>query len=95
MAGIQEHPATGKRKTAVARIRLRPGSGKVDWPSTFDALHAARYDGWLTCEAFGQGIPEVAAATKIWRKMFDSEMQLARDALSFMKAQVAQRWGRE
>ncbi|RMF24956.1 MAG: 30S ribosomal protein S9 [Deltaproteobacteria bacterium] len=25
----QEYPATGRRKTAVARVRLRPGEGKV------------------------------------------------------------------
>ena len=36
--------------------------------------------------------PEIAAATKIWRKMYASEEQLARDGLAFMKAQVAARW---
>lgn len=29
MADIQEIPTTGKRKTAVARIRMRPGNGTV------------------------------------------------------------------
>jgi len=27
---IEEHVATGRRKTAVASVRLRPGTGKID-----------------------------------------------------------------
>jgi len=30
MAATQEFIATGRRKTAVARIRMTPGSGKID-----------------------------------------------------------------
>jgi small subunit ribosomal protein S9 len=29
MADVQEIPTTGKRKTAIARIRMRPGNGTV------------------------------------------------------------------
>jgi D-psicose/D-tagatose/L-ribulose 3-epimerase len=50
------------------------------------------YDGWLMIEAFGLALPELVAATKIWRRMYESELQLAGDGLAFMKAQVAQRW---
>jgi D-psicose/D-tagatose/L-ribulose 3-epimerase len=50
------------------------------------------YNGWLMIEAFGLALPELAAATKIWRRMYQSEEQLARDGLKFMKEQVAQRW---
>ncbi len=67
------------------------GAGGVNWKATFDALSEVGYDGWLTVEAFGQALPELAAATKIWRKMFDSAEQLARDSLVFMKAEVAAR----
>jgi D-psicose/D-tagatose/L-ribulose 3-epimerase len=35
----------------------------------------------------------LAAATKIWRKMYSSEEQLAQDAIAFMKQNVAQHWG--
>jgi D-psicose/D-tagatose/L-ribulose 3-epimerase len=42
-------------------------------------------------EAFGLALPEIAAATKIWRRMYQSEEQLARDALAFMKSEVAKR----
>ena len=72
--------------------RSTPGSGGVNWAANFDALHEVGYDGWLMIEAFGLALPELAAATKIWRKMYDSEDQLARDGLAFMKAEVAKRW---
>ena len=44
-------------------------------------------------EAFGLALPELAAATKIWRRMFESEEQLARDGLAFMKEEHGKRWG--
>lgn len=72
--------------------RSTPGQGNIRWCETFDALHAIGYDGNLVVEAFGLALPEIAAATKIWRRMFESEEQLSRDSLAFMKSQVAQRW---
>lgn len=74
--------------------RSTPGHGNVRWQENFDALHEIGYDSWMVVEAFGLALPELAAATKIWRRMFESEEQLTRDALRFMKAQVAQRWNR-
>jgi len=76
-----------------ANDRGTPGAGGIDWRENFDALHQQGYHGWLAVEAFGRRLPELAAATKIWRKMYDTEMQLARDALDFMRTEVAQRWG--
>jgi D-psicose/D-tagatose/L-ribulose 3-epimerase len=72
--------------------RSTPGQGNVRWKENFDALKEIGYDGWLMIEAFGLALPELAAATKIWRRMFASEEQLARDGLAFMKAEVAKRW---
>jgi D-psicose/D-tagatose/L-ribulose 3-epimerase len=72
--------------------RSIPGTGHVHWDTTFDALHEAEYDGWMVVEAFGLALPNIVAATKIWRKMFPSEDQLATDSLAFMKANVARRW---
>ena len=60
--------------------------------ATFDALKQVGYQGWLVVEAFGLALPALVAATKIWRRMFDSEEQLARGALAFMKKEVAKRW---
>jgi D-psicose/D-tagatose/L-ribulose 3-epimerase len=72
--------------------RSTPGWGQVRWTETFDALRQINYNGWLMVEAFGLALPELAAATKIWRRMFESEEQLARDALAFMRSEVAKRW---
>jgi D-psicose/D-tagatose/L-ribulose 3-epimerase len=72
--------------------RSTPGQGNVRWAENFDILQQIGYDGWLTIEAFGMALPELAAATKIWRRMYQSEEQLARDGLAFMKSQYAQRW---
>ncbi len=68
--------------------RSTPGSGGIRWDETFSALAQAGYDGWLVVEAFGLALPEIAAATKIWRRMFESEEQLTRDSLTFMKKLV-------
>ena len=72
--------------------RSTPGKGLVRWTENFDTLRSINYDGWLMVEAFGLALPELAAATKIWRRMFDTEEQLASDALTFMKSEVAKRW---
>lgn len=72
--------------------RSTPGAGNVRWAENFDTLKEVGYDGWMMVEAFGLALPELAAATKIWRRMFESEEQLSRDALAFMKTEVAKRW---
>jgi D-psicose/D-tagatose/L-ribulose 3-epimerase len=68
--------------------RGTPGEGLVQWRETFRALKDARYDGWLTVEAFGRALPDLAAATCVWRDLFESEDQLARDAIRFIR----ERW---
>ena len=72
--------------------RSTPGSGHVRWAEVYDTLHEVGYDNWMMIEAFGLALPELAAATKIWRRMFESEEQLSRDGLAFMKSEVAKRW---
>jgi D-psicose/D-tagatose/L-ribulose 3-epimerase len=65
--------------------RSTPGMGQVHWDENFAALKAIGYDQWLTIEAFGKALPEVAAATCIWRRMYETEEQLARDGVAFVK----------
>jgi D-psicose/D-tagatose/L-ribulose 3-epimerase len=72
--------------------RSTPGKGGINWSENFDALSDINYNGWMMVEAFGLALPEIAAATKIWRRMFASEEQLAKDSLAFMRAEVAKRW---
>lgn len=72
--------------------RSTPGHGQVAWDVNFDALREINYDGWMVVEAFGLAMPELAAATKIWRRMYTDESQLTKDALRFMQNHVARRW---
>src|SRR6056297_2776962 len=71
--------------------RSTPGKGGVNWQENFDAIISSGYDGWLVIEAFGLALPEIAAATKIWRRMFEDEMTLASRGLTFMKDEVTKR----
>ncbi|MCE3017344.1 MAG: sugar phosphate isomerase/epimerase family protein [Pirellula sp.] len=71
--------------------RSTPGAGNIRWDENFDAIKSIGYDGWLVIEAFGLALPELAAATRIWRRMFNDELQLAEEGLKFMKAQVTKR----
>jgi D-psicose/D-tagatose/L-ribulose 3-epimerase len=75
--------------------RSTPGRGQVAWGDTFRALRRIGYDGWLTIEAFGSAIPSLAAATKIWRPLFDDEETLAREGLHFMERSWARAGGGE
>jgi D-psicose/D-tagatose/L-ribulose 3-epimerase len=71
--------------------RSTPGAGNVRWKETFDTLKETGYDGWLMIEAFGLALPNLVAATKIWRRMYQNEEQLARDGLAFMRREWSAR----
>lgn len=66
--------------------RSTPGEGGINWDASFQALKDVKYDGWMMIEAFGLALPDLAAATRIWRRMFPSEEHLATKGLAFMKA---------
>jgi D-psicose/D-tagatose/L-ribulose 3-epimerase len=66
--------------------RGTPGQGNIPWKETFQAIKDVKYDGWIVVEAFGLALPALQAATKIWRRMYESEEQLSRDALKHLKA---------
>jgi D-psicose/D-tagatose/L-ribulose 3-epimerase len=64
--------------------RSTVGKGNVNWDDVFKALKDIKYDGWLSIEAFSEKL----AVANIWRKMFDSEDQLMKESLSFLKKHV-------
>jgi len=55
-----------------ASDRGTPGRDHVPWDETFRALKGSGYDGWLTIEAFGRTLPDLAATTCVWRDLSGS-----------------------
>jgi D-psicose/D-tagatose/L-ribulose 3-epimerase len=69
--------------------RGTPGTGQVNWDAAFRAFREVGYDGWVTIEAFGRALPDLAAATKVWRDLFPSPEDVYTNGLAFVKS----RWG--
>jgi D-psicose/D-tagatose/L-ribulose 3-epimerase len=57
----------------------------VPFPAHFDALRRCGYDGWLTVEAFGRSVPELAGATRVWRDLFEDRDQLFADSIALIR----------
>lgn len=66
--------------------RGTPGRGHVPWTEMFKALRNAKYDRWLTIEAFGRALPELAAATRVWRDFFPSRDEVYQEGGRFIRA---------
>ncbi len=67
--------------------RSTPGRGHINFTDVFNVLDEVGYEGPIAIEAFGPNPPELAAATHIFRPMFDSPEQLAVDGLKFLKSE--------
>lgn len=63
-----------------------PGTGQVDFPAILRAAKAAGFDGPVVVEAFGAGLPELAAATRVWRPLFPDHETLFRDGARAIRA---------
>ncbi|RYF52539.1 MAG: sugar phosphate isomerase/epimerase [Cytophagaceae bacterium] len=70
--------------------RSTPGKGQVDFDKILQALGDIDYTGPIAIEAFGINPPELAAATHIFRPMFNSPEQVAREGLSHIKLLMSQ-----
>lgn len=66
-----------------------PGRGNIPWAQTFAAIKSIGYDDWLTIEAFGRGLPDLAAATKVWRDFAESPEAVYREGYAHIRAQMA------
>ena len=65
--------------------RGTPGKGHIDFSAVFKALKAARYDGWLTIEAFGRALPPLAAATRVWRDFFPTPTEVYQEGFKLIR----------
>ena len=62
-----------------------PGRGQIDFPAVFSAVKRTGFDGWVVMEAFGSGLPEIAAATRIWRPLFPDFETLFTEGHDFIR----------
>lgn len=82
---IRKHGRVIKHFHCSANDRGIPGQDHVDWLGSFTALQSQGYSGWLVLEAFGRALPGLAAATKIWRDLFDDALDVARRGIPFVR----------
>ena len=72
--------------------RSTPGAGQINFPMVLNALREVNYTGPIAIEAFGLNPLELAAATHIFRPMFESPEQLARDGYWYIKGLLEEGW---
>ena len=84
---ISQHADVIKHVHISENDRGTPGKGHIDWPGTFKALRSGGYDGWLVIEAFGRALPDLAAATRVWRDFFPKTEEVYTEGLKFLKEQ--------
>jgi D-psicose/D-tagatose/L-ribulose 3-epimerase len=66
-----------------------PGTGQVRWAEAFATVKEVGYDGWITIEAFGSALPDLAAATKVWRPLFEHEADVYTKGLALIREGIA------
>ncbi len=65
--------------------RGTPGKGHAKIRETINALKDVGYDGWLTIEAFGKALPELAAATRVWRDFFPNPEEVYTEGYRYIR----------
>lgn len=65
--------------------RGTPGKGHVPWADTFRVLKNNGYAGWLTIEAFGRTLPELAATTCVWRNLSLSNEEVYKEGFKLIR----------
>ncbi|MGH6926646.1 MAG: sugar phosphate isomerase/epimerase family protein [Propylenella sp.] len=97
-ANIEEKDPVGviePNLSAIAHVhfsendRGTPGKGHVPWGPTIRALKRGGYQGWCVIEAFGQALPDLAAATRVWRDFFPSREEVYRFGHDFLRDEWA------
>ena len=49
------------------------------------ALRKVGYDGWMVIESFGRALPDLAAATKVWRDLFPNAEEVYTKGLALIQ----------
>ncbi|MEK7950222.1 sugar phosphate isomerase/epimerase family protein [Luteolibacter soli] len=65
--------------------RGTPGTGHAAIRESIQVLKEEGYTGWLTIEAFGRALPELAAATRVWRDLFPSPEEVYTKGIAYIR----------
>ncbi|MCB2079539.1 MAG: sugar phosphate isomerase/epimerase [Novosphingobium sp.] len=87
VAAVTELHASGHLKHVhiSENDRGTPGRGQARIRETIHALKALGYDDWLTIESFGRAVPELAAATRVWRDFFASPEEVYTEGFAYIR----------
>ena len=69
--------------------RGTPGRGHINITEQIQHLQKIGYDGWMTIEAFGGALPDLAAATRVWRDFFPTTEQVYEEGIALTKKALA------
>lgn len=69
--------------------RGTPGKGHVNIAGAIKKLQSIGYDGWMTIEAFGGSLPDLAAATRVWRDFFPNVEEVYTEGFATIKNALA------
>ena len=69
--------------------RGTPGRGHINLIEQIQFLSSIGYDGWMTIEAFGGALPDLAAATRVWRDFFPSTQQVYEEGIALIRKALA------
>jgi D-psicose/D-tagatose/L-ribulose 3-epimerase len=95
-ANIEEKSPLGALETAWAKGHVNhvhisendrgtPGKGHAKIRETISTLKSVGYDGWMTIEAFGKALPELAAATRVWRDFFPNPKEVYTEGYRYIR----------
>ena len=69
--------------------RGTPGTGHAAIRESIAVLKEHDYQGWLTVEAFGRALPELAAATRVWRDLFPTPEEVYTQGIAYIRECLA------
>jgi D-psicose/D-tagatose/L-ribulose 3-epimerase len=93
-ANIEEKDPGGSLKEHFASVghvhisendRGTPGTGHAAIRETLEILKEKGYSDWVTIESFGRALPELAAATRVWRDLSPSQEEVYTQGLAYIK----------
>jgi D-psicose/D-tagatose/L-ribulose 3-epimerase len=75
---------------AAENDRGTPGTGHIDWDGLFGGLAEIGYRGRMVVESFFETIPDIAAFSRVWRRLAPDPETFCRESLAFLQNKAEQ-----